>query len=639
MENIDSVFLSTLKLLKPPPRLSLSDWADRYAYLSVESSAEAGKWKTLPYQKEIMDAITDPNIEQVWLMKSARIGFTMCINHTIGYYIHQDPTTIMVVQPTIEDANGYSKENIAPMLDNTPVLRGVVADAKVKDGSNTLLMKTFAGGSLSMIGANSPRGFRRVSRRVILLDEIDSYPVSAGAEGDPVKLAMKRSEYYYNRKIVGGSTPTIQDHSRIERMFLETDQRRYFVPCPHCGHEQYLKWPQFKWDEGLPRLVWYECEKNKCRITHASKRWMIENGKFQSTAPSDNPKKVGFHIWAAYSYSPNSTWENLVEEFLDSKRDPETLKTFINTVLGEVWVEDYKSKIDANELLDRCEFYKEWVVPAKAVLLTAGVDVQDDRLEVSIYGWADGEESWLVTHQVIYGDPARIEIWKQLDELLFKPIKHESGATLTISATAIDSGGHHTSEVYRYTRERKARHVFAIKGQSQKGKPPLGKATKVDINFKNVAMKSGAEVYPMGSDTIKDTLWRRFRIKEGEGAIHFFIGLSPAFFDQLTSEKPVTRLVKGFPVREWTKRSHARNEAWDCLVMSYAALHYLYMRKNRRTMFNQYRENLEKQAKIEPKNVEVLENKGEIESNKPDLPKTKKGHILVPRRKGFLNSW
>ncbi|MGA1718783.1 MAG: terminase gpA endonuclease subunit, partial [Aquiluna sp.] len=334
------------KAFKPPEKLTLSEWADRYAFLSAESSAEGGRWHTLPYQKGIMDAITDPKVEQVTVMKSARVGYSKILNHTIAFHIHQDPCPIMLVQPTIEDAQGYSKEEIAPMLRDTPCLRGLVSESKAKDGANTILQKQFPGGTLSMVGANSPRGFRRVSRRVVLFDEVDGYPLSAGAEGDQIKLGIRRTEYYWNRTIVAGSTPTVKDFSRVERMFLQTDQRRYFVPCPDCGHMQYLKWPNIKWRDGDPETASYCCEKCGVWIPHSKKRWMVERGEWRPTAPG-NGRHVGFHIWAAYSYSPNATWPNLVEEFLDAKNDAEQLKTFVNTVLGETWEDEYASKIGA----------------------------------------------------------------------------------------------------------------------------------------------------------------------------------------------------------------------------------------------------------------------------------------------------
>ena len=242
-------------------KAELSEWADENAFLSAESSAEGGRWRTLPYQKGIMDAITDPGIEQVTVMKSARVGYSKILNHVVGYHVHQDPAPIMLVQPTIEDAQGYSKEEIAPMLRDTPVLRGLVSEAKAKDGANTILQKQFPGGTLSLVGANSPRGFRRVSRRIVLFDEVDGYPPSAGSEGDQIKLGIRRTEYYWNRKIVSGSTPTVKDFSRIEKMYNQSDMRRYYVPCPDCGHMQYLRWANIRWFDDDPSTASYCCEK------------------------------------------------------------------------------------------------------------------------------------------------------------------------------------------------------------------------------------------------------------------------------------------------------------------------------------------------------------------------------------------
>ena len=324
LPTIERLERAAYSAFKPPRRLTLSEWADTYAYLSVESSAEGGRWHTLPYQKGIMDAISDPLIEQVSLMKSARVGYSKILNHVIAYHIHQDPCPLMLVQPTIEDAQGYSKEEIAPMLRDTPCLAGLVSDAKAKDGANTILQKQFPGGTLSLVGANSPRGFRRVSRRVVLFDETDGYPPSAGTEGDQIKLGIRRTEYYWNRKIVAGSTPTIKDFSRIERLYTQGDQRRYFVPCPHCNRMQYLRWAQMTWSDNDPLTAAYKCESCNELIPHSKKRWMVERGEWRSTVPG-NGKHVSFHIWAAYSYSPNATWSNLVEEFLESKSDAEQL--------------------------------------------------------------------------------------------------------------------------------------------------------------------------------------------------------------------------------------------------------------------------------------------------------------------------
>ena len=593
MADINSLVLDALEGFRPPEKLTLSQWADKFAFLSAESSAEAGRWHTLPYQKGIMDAVTDPRVEQITVMKSARVGYTKILIHAIAFHIHQDPCPIMLIQPTIEDAQGYSKEEIAPMLRDTPVLAGLVSDAKAKDGANTILQKQFPGGTLSLVGANSPRGFRRVSRRVVLFDEVDGYPPSAGTEGDQIKLGIRRSEYYWNRKIIAGSTPTVKDFSRIERMFGETDQRRYFVPCPDCNHKQYLKWANMRWSNNDPSTAAYCCESCGVLIPHSKKRWMVENGEWLATAPG-NGRHIGFHIWAAYSYSPNATWPHLVEEFLEAKTNPEALKTWVNTVLGETWEEDYASKIGADALLERCEAYEPDVLPAGALALTAGVDVQDNRLAVSVWGWGRDEEGWLIHHQEIFGDPARAEVWKQLDEVVLREWPHELNGKLRPDVVAIDSGGHMTNEVYQYARERGRQGVVAIKGSSQRGKPPIGKASKVDLNSAGKSLKRGASVYPVGGDTIKTTLFGRLRHNEiGPGFLHFHNETGTEYFEQLTAEKQALRFVKGFPVREWVKKPSARNEALDCLVYAYAALNLMYQRYDRRTIWDQLERRLE----------------------------------------------
>jgi phage terminase large subunit GpA-like protein len=602
-DNLLRLERAAYRAFKPPEKLTLSEWADRYAFLSAESSAEGGRWHTLPYQKGIMDAITDPKVEQVTVMKSARVGYSKILNHTIGFHVHQDPCPIMLVQPTIEDAQGYSKEEIAPMLRDTPCLKGLVSESKAKDGANTILQKQFPGGTLSLVGANSPRGFRRVSRRVVLFDEIDGYPASAGAEGDQIKLGIRRTEYYWNRTIVSGSTPTVKDFSRVERMFLQTDQRRYFVPCPDCGHMQYLKWPNIRWTDGDPSTAGYCCESCGVIIPHSKKRWMVERGEWRATAPG-NGKHVGFHIWAAYSYSPNATWPNLVEEFLDAKNDAEQLKTFVNTVLGETWEDEYASKVGADSLLERAaeETYQQYVPPAEVLALTIGCDVQDDRLSLSVWGWGREEEGWLIDRVKIYGSPSRPEVWKQLDEILQKPYVNEAGEEIKVLCCAIDSGGHHTQEVYQYSRERAAMGVIAIKGMSQKGKPPLGKATKVDVDYKGKALKKGAQLFPVGVDTVKSLLFGRLKHNDpGAGYLHFFPTIGTDYFEELTAEKQILRFRNGYPERVWVKKSQAPNEALDEMNYAYAALHRLYQKMDRRTIWDQ----LERRGEEKPKRARV----------------------------------
>lgn len=602
--------------LRPPKKMTLSEWADENFYLSAESSAEAGRWHTLPYQKGIMDAITDPTIEQISVKKSARVGYTKILNAAIGYYIHQDPCSIMVVQPSIEDAQGYSKEEIAPMLRDTPVLRNLVSDAKTKDGENNILQKNFPGGTLGIIGAHSGRGFRRVSRRFVAFDEVDGYPASAGDEGDQIKLGIKRTEYFWNRKILAGSTPLIKDHSRIERLFLAGDQRHYFIPCPQCGHFQYLQWKNMHWPEGKPEEAFFACEAEGCVIEHKDKRAMIEKGEWRATAPFDG-KHASFHIWAAYSYSPNASWAQLAREFLESKANPDLLKTFINTALGETWEEEYSAKLGASDLEQRAEIYELGIAPEGALVATAGVDVQDNRFALSIYGYGAGEESWIISHQEIMGDPSRPEIWKQLADALLAPIRLESGAGfLKVKTACIDSGGHFTHEVYQFARENRTRQWVAVRGASQRKKPAIGRPTKVDLNFKDQALKKGAQVYVVGTDTIKSTLFARLKHNSpGPGYIHFSHELKSDFYEQLTSEKQVTRFVKGFPVKDWVKKSGARNEALDCKVYAYAALQLLISRYNRATFWEQ----MLKLMPIKAANGQENLKSGQNNKNKPTI--------------------
>jgi len=622
MTSISELEKSAYAAFKPPKKLTLSEWADEYAYLSAESSAEGGRWHTLPYQKAMMDAITDPKIEQVTVMKSARVGYSKILNHIIAYHIHQDPCGIMVVQPTIEDAAGYSKEEIAPMIRDTKVLTNLVSDAKTRDSNNTILQKQFPGGVLSLVGANSARGFRRVSRRIVLFDETDGYPASAGTEGDQIKLGIARTQYFWNRKIVAGSTPTIKDFSRIERLFEQSDQRRYYVPCCHCGHMQYLRWANMRWQDNDPLTASYACEECGALIPHSKKRWMVERGEWRATQPG-NGRHAGFHIWAAYSYSPNAEWSNLVEEFLLSKNDPEQLKTWINTTLGECWEDEYASKVGADGLMERAavEKYEKGVPPKEVLMLSLGCDVQDDRLSMSVWGLGRNEEMYLVDRKVIYGSPSRADLWKQMDEVLMDKYKNEDGVELKIDSAAIDTGGHFTQEVYQYVRERSHLGLIGIKGMGQKGKPPIGKPTKVDINFSGKSLRKGVQLFPVGVDTIKTTLHNRLKDAElGDGYIHFYPTITTDYFQELTAERQVLRYKHGYQERIWVKKSNARNEALDEMVYAYAAFCRFKQRYDRRTIWDQ------------------LEKKRNPEQPKQEVP-LRSGRQKAAKKRSFVANW
>lgn len=556
---------------RPPKKLTLTEWSDTYAYLSAESAAQEGRWRTIPYQKGIQDAMTDPTIEQIVVMKSARVGYTKILNNLIGYHIHQDPCSIMLVQPTIEDAEGYSKEEVAPMLRDTPVLQGLVAESKSKDSNNTILAKSFPGGTLSMVGANSPRGFRRVSRRVVLFDEVDGYPPSAGAEGDQIKLGIRRSEYFHNRKIVLGSTPTIRGKSRVETEFEKTDQRRYFVPCPHCGEFQALRWSGLRWPKGEPAKAHYVCEHSGCIIQHSEKYWMIERGEWRATAKSSKPGLVGFHIWAAYSYSPNATWGQLATEFVEAKGDPLKLKTFVNTVLGETW-EEKGERVDDGALSARAEDYASDPLPDGVVILTAGTDVQPNRLCSEVVGWGLGEETWSVDYIETYGNPDLDDVWALHDaNVLNRVYTRSDGVQLRVARCCVDTGGSNTAAVYQAVRARLAGGVLlGIKGVPGEAKPVIGNPTHSNIGK--------IPLFPVGTFTAKDLVMGRIKITEpGPGYCHFPNRYVPEFFRGMTAEEVRVKYSKGFQVREFVK-IYARNEPLDCRVYATAAFMSLNVR-------------------------------------------------------------
>ena len=327
----------TRSLWQPPPDLTVSDWADAERRLSSESSAEPGIWRTdrAPYQRGIMDAVADETVREIWVMKSAQVGWTEILNNVIGYHIHQDPAPMLLVQPTLEMAEAWSKDRLAPMVRDTPALAERIADPRSRDSGNTLLHKKFAGGHLTVAGANSPAGLASRPIRIVLFDEVDRYPASAGTEGDPISLGKKRAATFWNRKVLAGSTPTIKGSSRIESGFESGDQRFYHVPCVHCGELQRLVWSQVRWPDGQPELAVYACVACGAELTDADKPKMLRAGQW--VASRESRGIASFHI--SELYSPWSTWADMAVAFVQAKKLPETLQTWINTSLGETFEE------------------------------------------------------------------------------------------------------------------------------------------------------------------------------------------------------------------------------------------------------------------------------------------------------------
>ena len=584
-----------LEGLRPEEPLTVSEWADKYRKLSSKASAEPGPWRTsrTPYLREPMDCLSSENpVQRVVMMFAAQTGKTEAGSNWLGYVIDHAPGPMLCVQPTVEMAKRLSKQRLESMISETPCLAEKIAPARSRDSGNTMFSKEFSGGIMLLTGGNSATGLRSAPCRYLFADEIDAMPSDVDGEGDPVALAERRTTTFARRKILLTSTPTVKDFSRIEAEYLRSDQRRFFVPCPACGVMEWLKWPQIKWEKDRPSTAVYQCEHCGERFEELHKPRMLSEGEWRATAPSDG-KTAGFHLSGLYSPLGWCSWEQLVDDFLRAKGDAPALKSWVNTRLAETFAEDYAAAVSADGLMSKRLPYESGTCPEGVVLLTAGVDVQDNRLACSLWGWAEGETGFLIWHQELMGDPTQNEVWGQLDQVLATKWPTASGKELTIRQMAIDSGGHCTHEVYRYVRERLPQGVVAIKGSSRRNSAAVGKGSKVDINWRGKSIKKGVTLYLLGTDTIKTTLFGRLRHNEGAGSLNFGMAADDEYFRQLTSERQALRYHKGFQIREYVKKAGDRNEALDCAVYGYAALLLFSRRMNPGTMWEQLRQELE----------------------------------------------
>lgn len=565
-----NLFRSICRVVAPPPKLTVSEWADTYRKLSSESSAEPGQWRTnrSPYMREPMDAVTDETVETVVLMTSAQVGKTELLLNIEGYHIHQDPAPVMLVQPTLEIAEAFSKDRLAPMIRDTAVLKERI-HAKSREGGNTLLYKSYPGGHITLAGANSPSSLASRPIRIVLLDEVDRYPVSAGTEGDPVELVTKRTTTFFNRKRVLVSTPTIKGASRIEEAYLDSSMEQWCLPCPSCGDHQPLTWGQikFEYDKEAKRCISVAHACKSCGTLHSENEWKSGEGKWAARA--ENKRVRGFHLNELAS--PWKRWTAIVEDFITAKRGgPEKLKVFVNTSLGETWEEDGEG-VEAEELYKRRETYTN-EVPDEALVLTCGVDVQDNRLEYEVVGWGMDRESWGIQYGVIMGDPGQAYVWESLDAVLNKSYTRADGQAMQILATCVDSGGHFTREVYQYCKAREFRRVFAIKGKGGSGIAFILRPKRRN--------DEGVWLFSIGVDVGKDTITSRLKIASPGGGspyCHFpdnpDRGYDQRYFDGLTAEHRVTRYNKGRPSIHWEKKSgSAPNEPFDLRNYATAAL-------------------------------------------------------------------
>jgi phage terminase large subunit GpA-like protein len=570
--NDPSYFLSRIDWawrngIRPEPQIPVAQWADRHRMLP-DTAAEPGRWRTArtPYLKEIMDTLsTGSPYERVVMMKGAQTGGTEAGLNWLGYIIHNAPGLVMLVQPSLDMVRRNTVTRIDPLIASSPVLRDLVASPRSRDAGNSLFRKSFPGGQLVMTGANSAIGLRSTPVRYLFLDEVDGYPGDADGEGDPVALAIQRTATFKGRrKILMVSTPTLKGYSRIEAAFEESDQRYYHVPCLHCGDMAPITWARIRWPESRRRDAFLICE--SCGGIHQEhdKARLLESGQWKSTAEGDG-RTAGFHLSALYS--PWETWAEIAVEHGKVMKDPARLQVWVNTKLGESWEDQAGDTVPADPLMDRREVWGE-DLPDGIAVLTAGVDVQGDRLELQVVGWGRDEEGWVVDYRVIWGDPSGPRVWADLDLALQATYAHAKAVPdLPIRAVAIDTGGHHIKAAYEFCRTRLNRCIWAIKGRGGPGVPVWPRRpTRTN--------KGKIPLFIVGVDSVKDAVYARLKLTDpGPGFVHFSRDRDAEYFRQLTAERVVTRFEKGRPIRSWQpKRDGERNEALDTFVYASAAL-------------------------------------------------------------------
>ena len=546
-----TVRANAMRALIPPPRLKLSEWIETEVRLPEGVSALPGRVKLWPYQVGIADAISDPAIERITIVKPTRVGFTTLLTGALANYIANEPAPIMVLLPTESDCRDYMVSDVEPIFEATPALRGLVSAEADESGRNTLLSRRFAGGSLKVIAAKSPRNLRRHNIRILLIDEADAMEV--GAEGSAIALAVERTRSFANRKIVLGSTPTLESTSNVLRSYADSDQRVFEVPCPECGTFTEMLWSMIEWQPDEPQTAAFRCPHCNGLIDERHKSSMVAAGQWRATRP-DIEGHAGFRLNALVSSLVNSTWGKLAAEFIAAKRSPDTLQVFINCILAQGWREAAE-ELNETELAARAEPFGLTAIPADVLIVTSGVDVQRDRLEIVILGHGR-DDIFVLGNSVIWGSPDDDSTWHELDELLRTTWIHPNGGTLKIDAAAIDAGdGAMTDKVQAFCRPRFGRKIVAIKGAA--GSRPLIAASS----------SKGSRLFIVGVDGAKTQITAR--LTRGQ-SIRFSADLEPRYFEELASERLTLRYVRGAPQRQWERIPGRRAECLDASVYAWA---------------------------------------------------------------------
>ncbi|MDL2200832.1 phage terminase large subunit family protein [Halopseudomonas aestusnigri] len=581
-----------LAALSKPVPVTAVEWANQNFYLSSESSYQEGKWETLYYQVAILNSMGNDEIRTVNVIKSARVGYSKMLIAATGYQVEHKRRNILVLLPTDGAAQGFMKSQIETMVRDVPPVLDLAPWYGSKHRDNTLDTKRFTHGKqLWCRGGAAAKNYRELSADTVIYDELAAFAPDVEKEGSPTFLGDKRTEGSTFPKSIRGSTPKTKGECQIEAAADESPHLfQLHIPCPHCRQEQSLKWggkdTQFgiKWDPDAPLDAWYVCEHNGCVIrqfelqsTQDQARWICEKTGiwtrdgydfFEGDDLIPTPESVTWHIWTAYS--PFTTWGRIVLDFLKAKSDPNKLKTFVNTTLGETWEDDQGEKVDWEQLHARREIW-QGAVPQAACALFGGIDTQDDRYEGRVWAVGPGEEFWLIDRWILHGDPASEELRRKVGLQLHRLYDRADGMPMKVERWCWDSGGHYTDEVYQESRKHGVTWVIPIKGASAYGKPIA--------SFPRTRSKAKVYLTEVGTDNAKELIYNRFKIQPQPGAnvpgcVHL-----PANDDicdeselkQLTAEVKVLKIASGRRVYRWDAKGR-RNEALDCLVYALAAL-------------------------------------------------------------------
>ena len=576
-------FKALARAVAPRKAISVSVWADQHRRISAKGSAAAGQWLTAnnPPLREPMDCLSSRStVRECVLMFPIQFGKTEVAINVLGYVMDHDPGPIMVCLPGEVSMNKWVAQKLNPMVDESPVVKKALTSVASRDSANTRTFKDFAGGQLYLEHAGSPSRLKSTTVRTMIVDEVDEFANNLHGGDDPLEMLKGRtSAFPATSKSLYISTPQIKGLSRIEQLYLKSDQRRYHVPCPHCGHLQHLQWAGLHWTPDATQ-AWYVCQECGAHIDEHHKTAMIAAGQWVAHNPG--AKTRGYHINCLYyQFGLGPRWLDLIETWREVQNEPARLKTFVNDRLAEPWEDAAMRAVKHNAIADRAEPYPLRTAPTGVLAITAGIDTQDNRLAVQIVGWGRGLAFWVLDYVELPGDPANDEVWTALTELLTSPIQHASGALMRIEAMANDAGGHRTEDVKNYARSRRVRRPMAIFGAVPNNAPILSKGKLVDVDWRGRSDKRGVMVYQVGTVAAKHWLYSRLSTdadKTPESrSTHFSDQLPSDYFPGLVSE------TYDPAKNRFINRRGARNEALDTWVYAYAAAHHPELRLHRFT--------------------------------------------------------